>query len=103
MNQMSINQFLSIIRNPEAGEETFTLRFVRSGKKNKGEIAMVAKCRYGAPVQRHRRSTRRTAEDTPAWMHNEKGTLPMTDAERNRYFTPLISHIIGFNDYIIMH
>lgn len=36
-------------------------------------------------------------------LHLDAGTLPMTDVETNTYFTPLISHIIGYNDCKVYH
>lgn len=89
--------------------ETFTLRFCRSTGKRKGSMATVAKCRYGAP-KGHREHESNSAgtgstQRTPRWLHSEKGTLPMTDVEKGAkgYFTPLISHMMFFNEYKIKH
>lgn len=109
MKKMSINEFLSIIRDTETSHLTFTIRFVRSSKKRKGTLASIAKARYGGPKrytdsgEKTKNKFNRTSAGTPNWLHTEKGTLPLTDTERNKYFTPLISHIIGYNDYTIIH
>jgi hypothetical protein len=109
IKQMSIQEVLSEMSDTSSMGGTFTLRFVRSSGQRKGTIATVAKCRYGAP----RRQRDNDAQPGPSsansnrsgrkWLHTEAGTIPCTDTERNRYFTPLISHIIQYNDYQVLH
>jgi hypothetical protein len=36
-------------------------------------------------------------------MHIDAGTLPITDITAGRYNTPLISHIIGYNGFKVIH
>jgi len=110
MKQISIQEVLANMSDESMMGQTFTLRFVRSTGKRRGTIATVAKARYGAPRHYAERSTpvQPASSDSgkrsyTKWLHTEHGTLPMTDVERNRYFTPLISHIIGYNDYQVIH
>lgn len=108
--QISIQQVLAEISDTSDLGKTFTIDFVRSTGKNKGSIAKVAKARYGAP-RGNRSASQRIRNSTAAShsgisekrAHVENGTVPMTDTEHNRYFTPLISHIIGYNGLKVIH
>lgn len=107
--EISIQEVLATITDDARMGDTFTLRFVRSSGKKKGTLAIVAKARYGAP--RGYRDEDAVSSGASGgsrrsytkWLHTDHGTIPMTDTERNRYFTPLISHIIGFNTYKVIH
>jgi len=96
--EISIQQVLSEIRANTEG--SFLLKFVRSSGKRKGSIKIVAKAIYG-------RSKGKVSPIAPRpkakALHIEKGTIPITDSETNRYMTPLISHIIGFNSFKVKH
>ena len=106
MEEISIQEAMSLIRSDEMEGDTFILRFVRSGGKAKGSICTIAKARYGSP-RGYDRSTKRitnqNGEKRQSSKHVTAGTLPLTDTEKNQYFTPLISHVIGFNQYKVRH
>lgn len=92
--QLSIQEVLQRIK--ESGSETFTLRFVRSTGKKKGSIKTVIAI-YGKSIR-----------ETSSKMRNvikmkDAGTIPITDTESDIYLTPLISHIIGFNQFKVIH
>jgi hypothetical protein len=100
---ISIQEVLSYIRSDEGASDTFLIKFVRASGKKKGSIKTVAKARYGAVKPKDRgNGMPKPSENTPR-LHVDAGTLPMTDTERNSYFTPLISHIIQFNQYKVIH
>lgn len=104
MQRMSIQEVLANMQEDANMGETCVLRFVRSTGKRRGTIKTVAKARYGAP---RRSGGRGQAKGKPRKkqhkLHVDAGTIPMTDAERNVYFTPLISHIIQYNNYQVIH
>lgn len=101
--QVSIQQVLAEIR--ENPDKPFWLCFVRATGKECGALKIVSKMLYGGP----RRAATRLRPDTAPVdtrkraLHVEKGTLPCTDYDRNEYLTPLISHIIGYNMYQVIH
>jgi hypothetical protein len=108
--QISIQQVLAEISDTSDFGKTFTIDFVRSTGQGKGTIAKVAKARYGAPIGNRRAQQRINGSKEAAQSgisekraHVENGTVPMTDTEHNRYFTPLISHIIGYNGLKVIH
>lgn len=100
--EISIQQVMLELRgdNPQ----TFWLAFVRSNGKHAGSIKVISSARYGAPLDGH--GTRVGSRQKPGRskaLHTEKGTLPMTDTTNGEYKTPLISHIIGYNLYKVIH
>lgn len=65
---------------------------------------IIARARYGAPRRRVSDTPTGTRERSKApYEHNDNGTIPMTNVDRNKYFSPLISHIIGYNEYRVIH
>lgn len=100
--QISINQVLSEIRAEPS--KAFWLAFVRSSGEEIGSVKVVSSTLYGAA-----RIDGRTGDHKPGTrlkataLHTEKGTLPCTDKTCNKYLTPLISHIIGYNMYKVKH
>lgn len=98
--QISIDQVLAEIRSNE--KSTFWLCFVRSSGKERGSLKTVAKCLYGSPKP-GRGTLDASLTDRNSAKHTEKGTLPMTNYESGEYLTPLISHIIGYNLYQVVH
>lgn len=109
--QISMQEALARIREGADGD-SFILRFVSSGLKDKGKYKQ-RKCRYGAPMQnlhtpKNRRPPKKIldhAEATRRRAHVEHGTIPLTDldAATPKYFTPLISHIVGYNQFTVKH
>lgn len=100
--QMSIQQVIAEIRdNPQ---KPFWLAFVRATGKEVGSIKIVSRCLYGAPKIGEGGKALPVKSDRKRAAHVDKGTLPMTDADRpDEYLTPLISHIIGYNMYQVTH
>ena len=104
MQRMSIQEVLANMQEDANMGETCVLRFVRGTGKKRGTIKTVAKARYGAP----RRVTKGKGKSGSGRskkhkLHVDAGTIPMTDTERNIYFTPLISHIIQYNNHQVIH
>lgn len=88
---------------------TFSLRLIKASGKDIGRQVFLARCRYGkksGPTPKPR-STRKTDADSPETLakraHVDNGTIPITDVEKNRYISPLISHIVGYNQYKVIH
>jgi hypothetical protein len=116
MRQKSIDEVLLLIQDAAASNRVFSLRFVRATGERKGSVKFVAKARYGAP-ERERlahdvRKTRNGAysmtndnegKERKVSLHVDNGTLPLTDIEANKYFTPIIRLIIGYNDCVVTH
>lgn len=99
--QISIQQLLAEIR--ERPEKSFWLAWVRASGKERGSIKIVSKCLYGAPKIGEGGKAMPVKDDRKRAMHVDKGTLPMTDYDYNEYLTPLISHIVGYNLYQVIH
>ncbi len=99
MATISIQRVLAQIKGGHEG--VFTIAFVRSSGKSQGSIK-TAKAIYGAPKPSEERSG---TQSTPRKMHRHKetGTLPLTDYDTGEYITPLISHIILFNNFKVYH
>jgi hypothetical protein len=97
--QISINQVLSDIRSEP--DKPFWLAYVRSTGKKQGSIKVVARAIYGAPIRKERRHRNPSERSVP--LHFEKGTIPMTNQDNGDYETPLISHIISYNLYKVIH
>ena len=108
MKQKSIDEVLLLIQDAAADNRLFSLKFVRATGENKGSIKTVMKARYGGP-ERERLATdmrkKRTedGEGRKVSLHVDNGTLPLTDVERNKYFTPVIRLIIGYNEFLVIH
>jgi len=98
--EISINEVLAEIQTP--GQE-FSLYFVRSTGKEKGVAKYLPKCMYGA-----KRKDRPPGQRIPNRSPEEKtirkqGTVPIHNVETGLYLTPLISHIIGYNNKKVIH
>lgn len=102
---ISIQQVLATLAEDEAGGQEFLISFVKSTGKDKGKIKTVCKARYGAPKPKRRGKgiNVNLQPISQRKLHIDSGTLPMTDCETDTYFTPLISHIIGFNGLQVIH
>lgn len=97
---ISIDQAIAFMRSNEG--QPVWLAFVRATGKKRGSIKIIARATLGAAKPKGRGPL---AEDSirRGSLHTEKGTLPMTDSETGEYFTPLISHVIGFNLLQVVH
>ncbi len=101
MARISIAEVGAILADPQNAGETYLIKFVRGTGRKRGSIKTVAKVRYGAPGRKDASSN--SAERAAKRTHVIKGTWPLTDAETGQLLTPLISHIIGFNEYKVYH
>lgn len=95
MQSISIQQVLSEI---ETAPQPFLIKFVRGTGKKRGSIKTVAKAVKGAPKGRIKARTGQSIG-----LHKERHTIPITDLETNEYLSPLISHIIQFNQFKVFH
>ena len=100
IGEISINQVLAQIR--AEPERTFWLAWVRATGKDRGSIKVVGKAMYGAPMRSANGRVKVAMKERNNPLHTEKGTLPISD-EMGTYLTPLISHIIGYNLYKVIH
>ena len=102
--EISIQEALSRITTGQDGP-TFSLVIVKSSGKEIGRKVRLARCRYGkkAGFTTKPRVGRSRPKDPDARAHVDNGTLPITDVERNRYLSPLISHIIQYNQCKVIH
>lgn len=105
MEWTNISQVLAEIMDDEHTGKTFVIRFVRSVGKKKGSIKTVAKAVYGAAKRKAQSSAPvdNTNNTNKPRKHVDAGTIPMTDTETGKYFTPLISHIIEYNNFKVRH
>jgi hypothetical protein len=107
VRQINIDEVLLMIQERAAAGRTFAIGFVRATGDKKGSIKLVVKARYGG-TQRvvqdsQRAATEPATKERKVSLHIDAGTLPLTDTERNRYFTPLIRHIVGFDGMVVIH
>jgi hypothetical protein len=78
----------------------FRIRFVRSTGANAGSIKE-AMCIYGMKPNRDGVVTK-SSKSRP--LHKISFTIPLISVmEDHKPLTPLISHIIGYEDYIVRH
>jgi hypothetical protein len=94
---ISIERVLAQIKSGNEG--VFTIGFVRASGKSQGTIKTV-KALYGAPKPN---GDKAAISPRKVHTHKEAGTLPLTDHDTGDYITPLISHIILFNNYKVYH
>lgn len=99
MSTISKSEMLAAI--VESGENPFRIRFVRSSGKNAGSIAYKV-CYYGAPKPKER-NPGHFAKKGNRKTHLESNTIPLTEFGTQRMITPLISHIIYFNERQVIH
>ena len=105
MRDISIQHVLPMIS--ESGDEPFRIAFVRSKGKNQGTIKSVI-AYAGAPNPSRRQIEPKTntgaAIRKKRITHLSSGTIPLTEASTERkMLTPLISHIITFNNQKVIH
>lgn len=92
--EISIQEVLARM---DGAQKPFLLKFVRATKEKRGTIKTVAKCLKGAPRRKIVARTRNRG------LHKQNYTVPVTDLEHEQYLTPLISHIIQFNQFKVKH
>jgi hypothetical protein len=110
MKTVTIEKVLADIAEYASTEGSFTIGFVRSTGKKKGEVKTIL-ARYGAPdgVDRSDVKITRNTEGVAfrgtrkIALHIDNFTIPLTDLKENRYNSPKISHIISFNKQKVYH
>lgn len=100
MSTISIQEALA--RMADAGDKPFKLSFVRSTGKNAGSIKETM-CYYGAPNPKDRQAPTLGEQRKKRALHVESGTIPLTEVSSRQLLTPLISHIIYFQNAKVMH
>lgn len=102
MTGISIQEVLA--KMADAGDRPFRIGFVRAKGKNAGAIKEVT-CYYGAPNPKPRRNAAAGTgtKRKPRATHLESGTVPLTEVATRRMMTPMISHIILFNNKPVFH
>lgn len=102
--EISIDEVLALLRQDHGqGGSTCTLRVKYSSGKNRGKTYVITQARYGAP-RKEGAPREGLRPSTAPYMHNDAGTIPITDvANHSRYISPSISHIIGYNQYLVRH
>jgi len=84
---------------PETG--SFLLRFVISGKRRRGAIKLVSRALYGFTPDTQLRPKEGTQGK---FLYKEHDALPIIDQEAgSKLLTPLISHIIQYNSFRVVH
>lgn len=102
--EITIDEVLSLLRSDHGpGGKTCTLRVRRSSGPKRGQLYVIAQARYGAP-RKEGKPQEGLRESTAKYMHNDAGTIPITDVgNHSRYISPSISHIVGYNQYRVRH
>lgn len=103
MEWINIASVLAEIADDENAGRSFVIRFVRSVGKKKGSIKTVVKAVYGAAKRKSQAEKPAVENAFKPRKHVDAGTIPMTDTETGKYFTPLISHIIEYNNFKVRH
>lgn len=93
--EININEVLARM---ESEGKPFLLKFIRATGQNRGTIKTVAKAVKGAP-----RRALKKRQRGGGGLHKVNYTVPVTDLEMEQYLTPLISHIIQYNQYKVIH
>jgi len=93
--EISIKEVLARM---ESDSKPCLLKFVRATGKRRGSIKTVAKAIKGAPRRVLKKRTR-----GGRGLHKVNYTLPITDLEMEEYLTSLISHIIQYNQFTVIH
>lgn len=103
--EIGIDTLLSLLKsNHGTDDRPASLTIVLSSGAKRGQVRLLPSVRYGAPMKSGPVLSVGLRQSTAPHSHNDRGTIPMTDlAQRNRYITPLISHIIGYNGYKVRH
>jgi hypothetical protein len=95
---LPIDQVLYMIKTN--GGKPLKIRFVRSTGQKAGSIKECL-CIYGAKDNADKVMPTKTRKST---IHKINFTIPLISVmEGNKPITPLISHIIGYEDYIVRH
>lgn len=100
--RIGIQEVLSHIRSASDRTRPFRLVIVVSSGRSRGHIRVLAQCVKGAPAGVPPSSTIGEAKGAKI-LHKERDTIPINDLEDGQYKTILISHIIGFNQYKVIH
>lgn len=102
-----IDQVLALMES-EMWPDGFQITFVISTGQRIGQLKTVKRARKGAPsdlplVNGRKKSVTGKPQQRRRWLHKSHETIPLVNMATEKYFTPLISHIIGFNGVPIRH
>lgn len=86
----------------DAGDKPFRIAFVRATGKNAGSVKELF-AYYGAPNPGGQSKPTKSISRKTRKLHTASGTIPLTDASTSRLITPLISHIITFQNKKVIH
>lgn len=101
MSTISIHEALAQMS--DMGDKPFKIAFVRATGTKAGSIKECF-AYYGAPNPKERtKPTTPGPNRKPRKLHIESGTVPLTDASDRKMITPMISHIIMFNNRKVIH
>lgn len=100
--RISIQEVLANIRSATDRTRPFKLTIVVSTNRSRGDTRILAQCIKGAPAGAPPPSINGEAGGARV-LHKEHDTIPITDLEDGQYKTILISHIIGYNQYKVIH
>lgn len=97
---ISIQEVLAEIRSATDATAPFLLKVVKSTGRSRGAVRVMAKCLKGHP----KGAESKGGTTQGKFLHKEHDTIPIIDIEDgNSLKTPLISHIIGYNTYKVIH
>lgn len=104
---ISIQQVLSEIRASTAHSTPFLLRVVKSTNKPKGTrgtIRTYGACLKGFPKRTVPSDQPAKANNQGEFLYKEHDIIPIIDLEAGEKFRTIpISHIIGYNKYLVIH
>jgi len=110
METIKIQEVLSLIRATGMTSAPFLLRYVKKQGRSRGKIQVIAKAVFGAPNRAPIMPSASDTESTEAesvrgkFKWKDHDMLPLTDLEDgNKFRTIPISHIIGYNQYQVIH
>lgn len=101
--RIGIQEALALIRSATDRTRPFRLVIVISTGRSKGDIRVLAQCIKGAPAGAPPSASTGEAKSDNRPLHKERDTIPIVDLEDGQYKTIPISHIIGFNQYKVIH
>lgn len=97
---MPLDEVLYLIRNSYG--KPFRIVFIRSTGSAAGSKKIVMRAIYGAKTSRMG-NRRKSRKGMSSWLHKDYDTIPLIDLDSDKPITPLISHIIEFNNKLVNH
>jgi hypothetical protein len=101
MDTIAIAKVLSEIRSASSATTPFLLVVVKSTNRTRGAIRTYAKCLKGFPSKTEKT---KVGSGQGQFSYKETDTIPIIDLEAGDKFRTIpISHIIGYNQYKVIH